>query len=159
MGQAQPQSPPSAGDVLYDKVKCPAEIIKIILQMIAGVILTVLIILKFVHHFFLLSSFTGHLVWLDVPIQFLHTFVYNLPTLDIVGFALAYTTAIELAYALFTHDLDEAVTPLITGLAATLLIIISNLKTIDIQTAIGIAIVILALAGLFTIGKVFKLWE
>lgn len=141
------------GSGLYDKFEAPARWCKIFLQMIAGIILVILILLQYIHTFFSLSSLTGHLDFLNYPVLLLHK-IYPIPTLRLVGYALIFSTAIELAFAFFTDDLDEAVNPVITGLAATILLFISdpNLK-IDIFVATGIAIAVLALAGLFAINK------
>lgn len=141
-------------NAVYDRIQPFALITKIVIQTFIGFGLTVLIILKFSHHS--VDFITNKPILNSNPnpnmTDILSKYVYNLPTLDIVGLALAYATAIELAYALFTDDLDEAITPLITGIAATILIIISRPNfNLDINSAIGIAIAVLALAGLFII--------
>ena len=143
------------GSGLYDRFEAPARWIKIFLQMMTGIVLVILILLQYIHTFFSLSSLPVHFDFLNFNFldSFLQT-IYPIPTLKLVGYALIFSTAIELAFALFTDDLDEAVTPLITGLSATIVIFISdpNLK-IDINVATGIAIAVLALAGLFAIKK------
>jgi hypothetical protein len=137
---------------LYDLFKSHARDIKVILQMLVGGILALLIILKFIHHFFVLHLLIGQVTgfW-SYPIAFLHTFVYSVPTLDIVAFALAYAAAFELAYTLFTPGPDEAVEPLITGLAAVILFLISRISTVTFNNAGGITLLVVALIGLFVL--------
>lgn len=48
------------------------------------------------------------------------------PILLLVGHALAFSAAVELAYMLFTAQLDEAIDPLIIGVASASLILISD---------------------------------
>jgi len=72
---------------VYDVPGPFAENVKIILQMFVGVGLAGIIILK-------ILDFLG----LGFDIAFLRDFVYHRPTLLIVGVALAYSSAIELAY-------------------------------------------------------------
>ncbi len=52
------------------------------------------------------------------------------PALTIVGIGLGYSAAVDLAYMLFTPGPDEAIQPLLVGLAASALIAISD-GTID----------------------------
>jgi hypothetical protein len=57
--------------------------------------------------------------------------------LDIVGGVLAYAAAIELAYMLVTPGPDEAVQPLILGLASVVLSIASRAESLIASTNIG----------------------
>ena len=62
--------------------------------------------------------------------------LYKQSALGIVALALAYSTAIELAYTLFTDQLDEAVQPLIVGVAAAIVLVVSSI-TDDIVPSSG----------------------
>ncbi|SRR6266436_1068161 len=124
---------------LYDIFRPSAQNIKIILQMLVGVILTVLVILKII-------NYVGH----PIPIILLTT-----QTLGIVGVALIFSTVFELAYTLFTPGPDEAVDPLITGLAAVILLVISNITQITFDIAGGVALLVLALVVLFILKYFF----
>ena len=81
--------------------------------------------------------------------------VAHVATLEIIGNALIYSTAIELAYTLFTDGPDEAVAPLITGVAAAILIGASDPKQFTPAGAGTVAILLVVLAGLFLIQKLF----
>lgn len=126
---------------LYDKYQPYAKNMKIILQMLVGVIVTVLIILKALYTF-------------EVPISIP---LLTVPPLQIVGIALAFSSAIELAYTLFTQGPDEAVEPLITGLASVILLIISKITSITLDIASGVALLVLALVALFVLRYYFIL--
>ncbi len=73
--------------------------------------------------------------------------------LTIVGVALAISTAFELAYTLFTDGPDEAVNPVITGIAAGILLLIS--PRLDFNGAGAIAVLIFALVVLFILKEFF----
>jgi len=112
--------------------------------MFIGAGLALLVSLKLLNH-----------LGLGFSIPFLTEQVYSRPTLDIVGLALGYSSALELAYALFTEGPDEAVEPLIMGLAAALLVVVSEIPPLDIVRSVGVALLVAALAGLFLIRRVF----
>ena len=134
-----------------------AENFKAALQMIIGFGLTVLLTLKLIHHLleylFLVPAYQGMLAF--ARDTFLSKYVYHQPTIAIVGFALAYSTAVELAYTLFTSGPDEAINPLILGLSATILIILSNTTNFDVNKAVGFTLLVAVLAGLFIFSKKF----
>ena len=75
--------------------------------------------------------------------------IYQTKLLTIIGDALLYSSAIELAYTLFTPGPDEAVEPLITGLAAVILIGIAQIDydkvilTDEIMRNIAVFVIIL----------------
>jgi hypothetical protein len=129
---------------LYDIMEPYAEAVKIVLQMFIGTGLAVLISLKLLNH-----------LGIGFAVPFLTEQVYSRPTLDIVGLSLGYSSALELAYALFTEGPDEAVEPLIMGLAAALLVVVSEIPPIDLIRSIGVALLVTALAGLFLIRRFF----
>jgi len=109
-----------------------------------GLGLVSLIILKFVHHLGLVFGY-----------PFLQNLVYGTSTLTIIGLALIYSTAIELAYTLFTDGPDEAINPLILGLAAAILIGISDPKNFSVAGAGAASLFVLVLAALFIISHFF----
>lgn len=121
-----------------------AEGVKVVLQMFIGGGLAAVILLKLLSH-----------VGVGFALPFLVEQVYARPTLEIVGLALAYSSALELAYALFTRGPDEAVEPLIMGLAAAILVVVSGIKTIDLIRSTGVTLLVVALAGLFVIRQFF----
>jgi hypothetical protein len=82
-------------------------------------------------------------------------FLVTLPTLELVGIALAYSSGFELAYTLFTAGPDEAVEPVIMGLAAAMLLGFSKLEKIDLLAGCGAVAFVLALAGLFIVRQRF----
>ncbi len=151
-------SPPSTPEkivenAIYDKIGPVALRIKIAFEMLIGAGLVFLIVIKFSHHLAYFMDQTKGTNGTNGN-DFLHTFVYNVPTLDMVGLALAYATAIELAYTLFTANLDEALNPVIMGLAAAILFIVSTrTSSFNINSGIELAIASLALAGLFAVRK------
>jgi hypothetical protein len=129
---------------LHTAVQPYAESVKVVLQMFIGGGLAAVILLKLLNH-----------VGIGFALPFLVDQVYARPTLKIVGLALAYSSALELAHALFTQGPDEAVEPLIMGLAAAILVVVSSISTIDLVRSSGIALLVAALAGLFVIRQFF----
>jgi RsiW-degrading membrane proteinase PrsW (M82 family) len=139
-----PKEPRPKKHPFYDVMEPYAEGAKVVLQMFIGAGLALLVSLKLLNH-----------LGLGFSIPFLTEQVYSRPTLDIVGLALGYSSALELAYALFTEGPDEAVEPLIMGLAAALLVVVSEIPPLDIVRSVGVALLVAALAGLFLIRRVF----
>jgi hypothetical protein len=141
----------------HDKFRPYAKRIKIYLQMLIGIALTCVLIGKILEH---LGINIAWLNWIKVGLY--AQSLFKTPTLSIVGHALSYSAAIDLAYTLFTPGPDEAVEPLITGLAAAILLEIANPDKL-IPHAVSIAIFVTVLAGLFVIRRVFieerRLWE
>jgi hypothetical protein len=70
-----------------------------------------------------------------------------------VGLALGLAAAVELAYTLFTHGPDEALDPLMLGVAAALLIQLGQVGQFDYRQGIAAALYVGALAGLFAIRR------
>jgi hypothetical protein len=126
-------------DELYDIWKLRAKSIKTIIQMFIGIALAVLILIEFIHY-----------VADPIPLPLL-----TAQTLGIVGTALAVSTAFELAYTLFTPGPDEAVDPLLTGLAAFILLVVSGITTITLDNASGVALLVLVLIVLFILRYFF----
>lgn len=98
---------------LYQKLEAPASKIKTALQMLVGLILALYVL--------------GRLIYEGIhnPAYILETF----PAADLltpIAAALFIATAFELAFLLFTEGPDEAIQPLILGVAAAFLLIISK---------------------------------
>jgi hypothetical protein len=66
-----------------------------------------------------------------------------------IGFALACAAVIELAYTLFTDGPDEALNPVMLGVAAALLIQLGLVGEFDLRQAAAAFLYVLALGGLF----------
>jgi hypothetical protein len=130
---------------LYKEYKPHAESIKITIQMLIGIIVGLALLLK---------VFANILDALGNP--FLHSIAILNP-LDIVAYGLFFSTGVDLAYMLFTPGPDEAIEPVMTGLAAAILLGIGqiNYKQIQVQHGIVLFLAIGALAGLFAIKKYF----
>ncbi len=137
----KPHSPKKKKD-LYEKYGPWAKSIKICSQFIIGSGLAILLAIKL---FFSLSRLSCHLIQPLVALN----------TLQLVANALEYSAGIELAYTLFTKGPDEAVEPVIMGLAAAMLLVISKLERIDVFAACAALIFVIALAGLFLIRHYF----
>jgi hypothetical protein len=127
---------------LYTRFGPRAEKIKIILQMSVGFILTGFIIVYIAIY----------------ALEFIITHKSQNPLTDvsiltIVGVALAISTAFELAYTLFPDGPDEAVNPVITGIAAGILLLIS--PRLDFTGAGAIAVLIFVMVVLFILKEFF----
>jgi hypothetical protein len=116
-----------------------AEFVKIILQMLIGIGIIALLIFKL--YYILTDGGFPNLLHIES--------ILKLPTLEIVSRGLAYSAGVELAYMLFTPGPDEAIEPLILGLAAALLLSISKIKDPNIYLALEIALYVLVLTSLF----------
>ncbi len=83
--------------------------------------------------------------------------VYDADVFAIIGYALLYSSAIELAYTLFTPGPDEAVEPLITGLAALILLGIAKINYEDLsltdEIVRNVAVFVVVLVVFFVIRK------
>jgi hypothetical protein len=129
---------------LYAKWRDHAKYAKIVLQFWIGIGLVLLLLIK-------LFCTLAH--WhCDAPL--IHQLV-DLKTLELVANALEYSAGIELAYTLFTEGPDEAVEPVIMGLAAAMLLWISKVDTINILAACASLVFVIALAGLFLVRHYF----
>lgn len=135
----QPYNKKKESRKLYLRCQPYAETIKIVLQMSIGIILVLLLLLK-------------ALSLLGIPVL---SALANKNPLEIVSYALFFASGIELAYMLFTPGPDEAVEPLITGLAAAILLGVSNITTFRIEDGVTLLLAVIALAGLFAIKKTF----
>lgn len=100
-----------------------------------------------------------HIGWspFGQPWEFLQPFFWELGSmgiLKIAGTGLFATTAIDLAYMLFTPGPDEAVEPIITAIAAFVLIVLSNdISDLKDLNLLGLAGLILAIPILFWVKR------
>jgi hypothetical protein len=77
--------------------------------------------------------------------------------LTIVGYALQFSAGTELAYMLFTPGPDEAIEPLIFGLAATALIEISDGNNETYKSALLLLVLVASVGFLFWVRERFIL--
>jgi hypothetical protein len=66
-----------------------------------------------------------------------------------IGVGLAAAAAVELAYTMFTPGPDEALDPVMLGVAATILLLVGELTAPDLSKAVGLLVLGLLLAVLF----------
>jgi transcriptional regulator with XRE-family HTH domain len=118
---------PRTGRDLYKTVQGPAEAIKGYIQIIIGIAVIVIFTYKFISHG------TGQ-------------FEIVGSALSIVGYGLAVSAAVELAYTFFTKGPDEALDPLILGVSSFTLIAISIFDPRKLNTSDAIQVSLLALA-------------
>ncbi|MGH2510196.1 MAG: hypothetical protein ACRDHZ_22695 [Ktedonobacteraceae bacterium] len=86
-------------------------------------------------------------VWTDTNLFF------NRSILDIIGKGLAYSAGIELIYMLFTPGPDEALEPVMLGIAAAILMVASKIEKPDWSGGLTVALLVAALVGLFAARK------
>jgi hypothetical protein len=135
---------PKTGHALYRKYGPVAETVKIVLQFLIGMVLVLLLLAK---------PFCAMFPWHGLALRVQQ--LVALPTLELVAIALAYSSGFELAYTLFTEGPDEAVEPVIMGLAAAMLLGFSKLEKIDVLDGCGAVAFVVALAGLFVVRRLF----
>jgi hypothetical protein len=131
------------GDRIYDHVEAPAGTLRALIQMVIGVSAFVLAAVS------LIAQFKRH-----TPTEYLadNALIADLAdtALTIVGVALGVSAVIELAYTLFTHALDEAIDPVILGIAAFILIKISKEEpTLEVKYTLPILLLAGAILVLF----------
>lgn len=127
------------------------KIVKDSLQTVIAISIAGILILKlfYVAHWDIFGVLSSHWFSHIKPI------FKELKTLEIVAKALAYSAGVDLAYMLLTPGPDEAIEPLILGLASALLFSISSIGTTDIKLALEIGAYVLILAGLFVLKALF----
>ncbi len=116
--------------------------LKTAVQALIGLGIFILVILK------LLTYLDFTLRWLSTPMT---SFLLAHPILETVGHALAFSAAVDLAYMLFTPGPDEAVEPVLLGIAATILIILSSSEMLNhvLETGLGVLFLASAIVLLF----------
>jgi hypothetical protein len=128
---------------LYDKWGDTAETCKIVLQMFIGFDIVILLGVKL-----FLQITQAHGPAILRPLGSIHT-------LTIVGYALQFSAGIELAYMLFTPGPDEAIEPLIFGLAATALTVISDGNNAIYKSALLVLVLVASVGFLFWVRERF----
>lgn len=129
---------------LYKKYKPVAKLWKVRLQMLVGAAIPLLLFVRLMLYF---SSSPGEIFVLGV--------LADQHPLHIVSYALAISAGIELAYMLFTPGPDEAVEPLILGLAAAVLLLVSEKDLADFELAWSVLVFTACIGFLFWIRSRF----
>ena len=143
------RKPQPANLLPYKFFEHPANIVKTILQMGIGVGLVTLVFVK------LFYTRQSHINIEQIGYIIDIFKLAKLTVLDIVAKALGYATAVELAYTLFTPGPDEAINPLITGVATVVLLGLGHVDKLDLNQAIAAVLYVLTIAGLFIIRRRF----
>lgn len=128
------------GTWLYRHWQPSAHAVKVVLQMIVGVG-AVIDIGQHVVHAVANSTVTSPLAPSTVV------------SVHVIAYALAVAAAIELAYTLFTPGPDEALDPLMLGLASGILLLVTSDGLPVTHRYLGVLMGVLALAGLFLIRR------
>lgn len=123
---------------LYASFGPAAEIIKISLQMLIAAAIIVLLAWKLFYRY--------RWIFHSEPIP--DFFAHN-PALWIVGKGLAYSAGVDLAYMLFTPGPDEAIEPLILGIASATLLVVSG--DLEWRNALIVAVLTITLGIAFLI--------
>jgi len=124
---------------LYDRMKGWAEGAKVFLQMILGaaaVIIVLAVLINDVDH----GKSAGGI---------------ERQVFVIIAAVLAGAAALELAYTLFTPSADELIDPLMLGVSAALLYLVSNLTQLTWQAGVAVVLFTTALAVLFRVRASF----
>lgn len=130
---------------LYDIAEPKAKKIKILIQMAIGIGLATLIIIEMIS---LVYPGIRNIVPSKIDL------LINKDILKMVSLGLGAATGIELAYMLFTDGPDEAVDPLIMGIAAFTLSQLSD-NEFEIKKGIGIFFVVILIPILFFVKNKF----
>lgn len=131
---------------LYKWLQPKTYAVKIFLQMLIGLGIVLTLGTKFItaHWPTLLCHLT------DAYVEFLRGH-----PLQIVGYALAISAGIELAYMLFTPGPDEAIEPLLLGFAAAILLVISVENVATYQIAVTVLVFTICVVLLFWLRSEF----
>jgi hypothetical protein len=132
------------------KIEQKAESIREYSQYIVGILIFISLIGRIIVRF----------EWYKGPIRpqfssgFWHNIVWFLSqnTLSIIGDGLALSAGIDLAYMLFTPGPDEVITPLLTAISATVVLIISNDDKLNLQMIEGVFLLIISMCVLLILG-------
>jgi hypothetical protein len=118
---------------LYDHLRGPAQGVKVLLQMIVGIAGAIIVIVS------ALGDIRAHTPPVDVGHH----------VLAVIAVSLAVAASLELAYTLFTPGPDEAIDPLMLGISAVFLYLVS--KQEEFTWTIGVAATLFAV----TLGILF----
>lgn len=126
-----------------------AEKFKNLLQLLIAIGIIIVLGIKLLYH----ADRIFELDWITFPKYLI--IILRLPALDLVAKALAYAAGIDLAYMLLTPGPDEAIEPLILGLASAILYSISNIGDPDLRLAAEIGLYVVILSFLFLMKALF----
>jgi hypothetical protein len=127
------------GPWLYEHLTEPAQGVKVLLQMIVGVAGSVIVIaavLEDIHGGRTATYMEKH-------------------ALVIIAASLAVAASLELAYSLFTPGPDEAIDPLMLGISAVFLYLVSGLENLTWTAGISVVLFASTLAVLFWVRQRF----
>ena len=132
---------------LYKKIGPIAHNVKVIIQMLIGLAVTIYLL-----------WFFANFVWNVIDSSWIpeEDFASKLP-LAVVGYGLALSAGIELAYMLYTDGPDEAIDPLILGLSATAMIVLSHISNGSFESAVTLLVLFLGIGVLFWVRTKFLL--
>jgi hypothetical protein len=117
-----------------------ANSVRKFVQGLIGLVILAIVVLKF-----------SSIIWQFIGWGLLFSSLKGVRILELVGAALGFSAAMDLAYMLYTEGPDEAVQPVIVGLAATILMFVSATKPEDLgwQTALTVLLLAVTIALLF----------
>ncbi len=133
-----------ANDLYHSRFARWAQFYKVLLQMLLGVAGIAALGIKL-----------GLKLWPSEAPGWPMSLLQDTNPLGIIGYVLACSAAVELAARLFTKGPDEAVDPVILGIAATCFLIISRPDVPILHTAIVIVASTVAIGILFFVRNSF----
>lgn len=136
--EEQKRTVPLADDI-YNWAEPYAGMIKVCLQMAVGIIVAALLFIR-------------GLLYLNIDFHIPYEPSEN--PLELVGKGLMISAGFELAYMLFTKGPDEAIEPVILGIAATTLIIASR-ESFELNQALMILVLSVSIGLLFFVRSRF----
>lgn len=128
-----------------------AKFFKTIIQMLIGIAIALLIVAE-ISSFFMPES---ALETLNNLFPEKLVLLVHMDILKMVSLGLGAATGIELAYMLFTDGPDEAVDPLIMGIASFVLAQLSDSKSFGISKGFGIFLLVILIPILFWVKNNF----
>ena len=132
----------------------PARLIPLICQMILGLALAVALILK--AYMYVL---TDHVC--DPEVTTLGNTLRCEPTLALMAYVMALSAGFELVRGMFSEGIERVVAPVILGLGATLLFLLSGAWTAGAgwREALVLLALVVAIGGIAWIGKTLLGWD
>jgi hypothetical protein len=154
-------------EAIYHAAEPRAAGVRVVLQMLIGVSLVVLIVASAILAIYnvIYAPKQADTDWLarlntilsaDIKSPKDYFDVARRDLLSVIGYGLVMSAGIDLAYMLFTPDLDEAVNPLIVALSAGSIIILSQDKITENWFApLALIVMVVSIAVLFWVRKIF----
>ena len=128
-----------------------ANKVTIVLQKILGSLIAICILARIATWFF-----PGLFHWLPARNSLIDNF-FSQPVLDIVAGGLGVSAGFDLAFMLFTPGPDEAFAPLIKGVAATILLMASDDKTLGLRKAAAMVLLTAIIMALYVFCRHFEM--